>query len=153
MGAPSPIEKRLEENSAGIPFCGCRIWLGSVNAGGYGTVGRNRRSMLAHRAAWEAAGRVIPKGMLVLHRCDVRSCINVDHLFIGTHLDNARDCINKGRDRKAIGSSNSAAKLTAAQVVAIRADPRGSRRVAPDYRVSDVLVRKIRQRVIWRHLP
>ena len=63
----------------------------------YGKVTRNGRRIGTHRAAWEDANGPIPDGMEVLHRCDNPPCINVDHLFIGTHRDNMKDMAAKGR--------------------------------------------------------
>lgn len=51
----------------------------------------------AHRAMWVAFNGRIPDGKHVLHTCDVRCCVNPDHLFLGTHADNMRDMVRKGR--------------------------------------------------------
>ncbi len=58
------------------------------------------KSHIAPRVAWELLNGPIPKGMLVCHKCDNRPCINIDHLFLGTHKDNAKDMIQKGRGLK-----------------------------------------------------
>ena len=58
---------------------------------GYRAIWRERRSWLAHRWAWTQAHGPIPEGMLVLHHCDNPECWNVDHLYLGTHTDNAID--------------------------------------------------------------
>ena len=58
---------------------------------GYKMIWRGGRNVLAHRAAWEDAHGPIPKGMLVLHHCDNPPCWNVEHLYLGTHHDNAVD--------------------------------------------------------------
>jgi len=61
---------------------------------------------MAHRLAWEEAKGPIPDGLFVLHRCDVRGCINVDHLFLGTAKDNTHDMMAKGRARFVGGLHN-----------------------------------------------
>lgn len=53
--------------------------------------------MGAHRVSWIIFRGKIPKGKHVLHKCDTPLCVNPKHLFIGTALDNIRDCFNKGR--------------------------------------------------------
>jgi hypothetical protein len=67
---------------------------------GYGTLYAEGRHQGAHRLAWELAnGRAIPAGLFICHRCDNPLCVNPDHLFLGTHTDNMRDMIAKGRAR------------------------------------------------------
>lgn len=75
----------------------CWIWTRATFSNGYGHLGQNGRSKLAHRVAWELTYGPIPAGMLVLHRCDNRVCVKPKHLFLGTHLDNTLDGLLKGR--------------------------------------------------------
>lgn len=76
---------------------GCWEWTGATTWG-YGEVNRQGISgRRVHRLAWEFAYGPIPDGLMVLHRCDNRSCVRPDHLFLGTAADNMHDMIAKGR--------------------------------------------------------
>lgn len=104
MSRRVPLERRFwskVDKSAGDS--GCWLWMAARNARGYGCVGRDvgRGYWLAHRVSWELANGPIPDGLFVLHRCDVPSCVNPHHLFVGTNADNMRDMALKGRGRGA----------------------------------------------------
>lgn len=77
---------------------GCWNWKGSRFQCGYGQVHWNGRPVLAHRLSamiWKRFD--IDSPLQVLHRCDNKACFNPKHLFIGTQLENVKDCIKKGR--------------------------------------------------------
>lgn len=89
----------------------------------YGRTKRKGRSILAHRLAWMLLVGKIPKGLCVLHRCDVPQCVRPSHLFLGTIADNVADMIHKGRigpRRGLSGEANPRAKLTRNVVLMIR---------------------------------
>lgn len=88
---------------------------------GYGVLGGpNRTTVLAHRIAFELTIAPIPSGAIVCHHCDNPPCVRPDHLFLGTHKDNARDCQAKGRKPIFRGASNGNTKLLMSTVNTIR---------------------------------
>lgn len=76
----------------------CWHYCGVRNQFGYGRLSVDGRTQVAHRLSYEVFVGPIPPGLLVLHRCDNPSCINPDHLWLGTYRDNSVDCWNKGRN-------------------------------------------------------
>lgn len=113
----------------------------------YGQVTWEKKKYRAHRAVWKMAHGDIPVGMFVCHKCDNSLCINPNHLFLGTPLDNARDKIAKGRDRYAFGESHPHATLTDAQVRHLRERAAGGenqRLLAEEFHVSRALVSMIK---------
>jgi hypothetical protein len=87
---------------------------------GYGAVAIKRKSLLAHRAAWELTYGPIPKGMWVLHSCDNPPCVRPDHLHLGGPLENMRERNARGRANWAQGEKSPTAKLTRWEVEEIR---------------------------------
>ena len=77
----------------------CILWEGAVQSKGYGTATVEGKRLYVHRLAWQKENGLIPKGKIVMHKCDVRLCINPDHLRVGTIADNQRDMQEKGRGR------------------------------------------------------
>ncbi len=87
---------------------------------GYPHVVRKGKGYNVHRYVWLAAGKEIPEGHVVRHKCDNRACIKLDHLETGTHADNSNDCKIRGRLNTPRGMSRSDTKLTDTQVLEIR---------------------------------
>lgn len=77
----------------------CWLWTATLSNKGYGKIGvcNPRRVASAHRVAWELTHGPIPDGLWVLHKCDVRACVNPSHLFLGMAKDNTDDMNRKGR--------------------------------------------------------
>lgn len=135
----SPMPWRFFEKIA-YGMSDCWYWRGCTDGLGYGhmtALGEVR----AHRVAWRLFNGD-PGNKMVLHKCDVRNCVNPDHLFLGTQLDNMRDCVVKGRHKNVphYGEANPMAVLTAEKVAQMKADREATGRsysqIAKDYDVS-----------------
>lgn len=93
---------------------GCIEWLASKSHNGYGQFGVNgKKNVRAHRFSWTIVNGDIPEGLCVLHKCDNPSCVNPEHLFLGTYKDNAIDMTLKGRRYEVLtkGDDNGNSKL------------------------------------------
>ena len=134
---------------------GCWNWTAYRDKKGYGMFNVGRSAKYAHRVSFEIFVGPIPAGegyhgTCVCHHCDNPSCVNPSHLFLGANADNVRDMHDKGR--AAIGEQNGSAKLTVAQVYAIRADPRTQRVIGEAYGIHQVQVSRIKRHQLWSHI-
>ncbi len=135
---------------------GCWLWTAKTNPNGYGRIYDGRKPALAHRVAWTLFVGPIPHGLFVLHRCDNPPCCNPAHLFLGTHADNMRDKVQKGRQGSPRGEEASSAKLTAESVLLIRAAVASGRtqtEVGRKFGIHNSQVSRIVNRKVWTHLP
>ena len=146
-----PLIDRLLMKSKVNPDNGCWEWFASKNAG-YGQLMVDKRPIPAHRLSYELHWGSIPAGMHVCHRCDNRACINPDHLFIGTNADNMADRDAKGRGIIYRGEDHGSAKLTEADVRAIRSSTLSNRKLAPLYGVCGKTISVIRSGKHWAHV-
>lgn len=112
------VAAKLQKNSIPIPESGCLVWLGAGERHGKVRVGG--KVQLAHRAAYEASRGPIPDGAHVLHKCDVSSCINPNHLYIGDHAQNMRDMKDRKRYKTHPGEKSVLAKLRESDVRYLR---------------------------------
>jgi hypothetical protein len=129
---------------------GCWEWLASLGNHGYGQLTFKQQKYTAHRLSWELHNGPIPDGLCVCHTCDNRSCVNPNHLFLGTRTDNLRDMTDKGRRVK--GESHGGVKLTEEIVLSIRSSEQSGVDLAAMYGVSPSTICSIRKRRIWSHV-
>ncbi len=154
---------RFEQKIMPEPMSGCWLWDAYIYPAGYGQfrISPTSRSIGAHRAAWILYKGPIPEGMMVCHKCDVPSCVNPDHLFLGTASDNMADAARKGRMNWKPGEkcalpvrgAHHMAKLTEADVIEIRRSADMGVVLADRYGVTPTHITRIRQRKTWRTPP
>lgn len=75
----------------------CWEWLGTKDKKGYGKFNIQAKCKFAHRASYAIANDETPDYKLVCHSCDNPSCVNPNHLWLGTHKQNCADKMKKGR--------------------------------------------------------
>jgi hypothetical protein len=138
---------------------GCWEWRGARDERGYGMIGKEggkgAGSIRAHRLSYQIFYRVnLTREECVCHRCDNPPCVNPDHLFVGSQLDNMLDMISKNRNSNR-GEAHHMAKLTKQDVVKIRQlseDGLSSRKIAKLFFVDKGTILAIVNRKIWRHV-
>lgn len=146
---------------------GCWEWKAAVwKSNGYGCFTIKSMAYRAHRISYQISyGNT--GGFMVLHRCDNRSCVRPDHLFLGTHKENMRDMAIKKRAASGSrhgtktrpesirrGEMNGNKKLNKDQIFQIRAlaGTVSFKKIALMFNVSGTLVSKIVTRKVWRHI-
>ena len=133
---------------------GCLEFTGHKDECGYGRINKDGRLVRIHRAVWERDRGEIPVGMVVMHSCDNPCCIDPEHLFLGTQSDNVADMNRKGRHHKVRGTGFKSAKLTEGVIPSIRKRLNSGETcasIARDHRVSEELIRNIKNGRNWTH--
>ena|SRR6185295_3118431 len=150
---PERLKARLDKWIMFEPNTGCWLWAGSLQFG-YGQVRLNKKSIRAHRVSYQLhKGEIGEK--LVCHTCDVRCCVNPDHLFLGTYEDNNRDKIAKGRTNYVIGDKCSYAILKSEDVLKIRElheSGINQRILAKQFNVHFATINLVVNRKNWKHI-
>jgi HNH endonuclease len=128
---------------------GCWEWIGTQDRHGYGRISVRNRVIKAHIVSYRI--HVGPtNGKCVLHKCDNPSCINPEHLWLGSFKDNTQDMLAKGRNCK--GMDQHSAKLTEKSVKEILASHDSNVVLAACYGVNRSVISRIRSRKAWGHV-
>lgn len=133
---------------------GCWEWVGSIShKTGYGKFSILGGTWGAHRVSWMLFKGPIPEGLWLLHKCDTPSCVNPEHLFLGTPKENSQDMVRKGRwngnrggtkPGRVLNMKSPHRKLTETQVKEILRSPLGNYQLAKLYPVSAPAIRALR---------
>jgi hypothetical protein len=139
---------------------GCILWNGSKTRQGYGrTKRKNYGQIYVHRLVWSIANGEIPDNMKICHKCDNPSCININHLFMGTQKENIQDAITKGRfhqfckkGENRLGNKRGAGKrkLLPADVVSIVNGPETYVGLSKKYGVSTDTIWRVKKRITYK---
>jgi hypothetical protein len=148
-----PVSNRLTEKVNKDPISNCHLWTAHINNRGYGVIKVNGKMKLAHRVSLEIhLNTIIPNDKLVLHSCDTPSCINPEHLRIGSHKENANDKYERNRGHHPSGSNHGRATLNEKQVKEIRRSKLLQKELAKIYHTSQSNIDLIKRRVTWKKI-
>lgn len=144
------LRARLEKWAAPEPASGCFIWTGAL-ANGYACLRINKKTTKVTRLLMQAKlGRALSPDEHVLHQCDVACCVNPNHLRVGTHKENMAEVWERRRPRRK-GEGVGKAKLTYAQVAAIRASAEPHRVLAERYGVVKSTISFAKRGLTWSY--
>ena len=125
----------------------CWLWTGCVDKDGYGVSNINKRKLAAHRASYILFIGEIPKGMYVLHTCNNPTCVNPNHLRLGTQKDNVQDQIKAGTN---VAINKQCAILNWTLVHYIRSSNKTSKDLAKELGISYHCVWDVRKYRSWK---
>lgn len=156
----TPVSVRFESKYVAVPFSGCWLWLDALDQDGYGRLQLpGKRTVKAHRVAYELYVGPVPAGKIVCHHCDVRCCVNPAHLYAGDWTDNVQDCLRRGRyvagGKPHLGERNGNAKLTEKQAREIRSRAAHGEllvALAAAFGLCISAIDRLVHRRSWRHL-
>ncbi len=145
------VKERFDTHWIPEPNSGCWLWTAFCDKRGYGKFSFNGHNRIAPRVSWEIHRSPIPQGLFACHHCDTPSCVNPDHLFLGTQKDNKQDSVKKGRYQGGglRGEDNPDHKLTRKQVAEIRASCFSQSKLAEIYGVDQSNISRIKSGKAW----
>jgi len=134
---------------------GCWIWTAGKDGHGYGSFNFGSKVVSSHRFAYMIFKGTIKEGLLIRHICDNPSCVNPNHLLVGTHQDNTQDKLDRNRLNPAKGENNGQSILTELEVKEILyklIDDIIVSVLAEQYNVCTGAIHAIANGVNWKHI-
>ena len=128
----------------------CWIWNAGKDKDGYGQFYDGNKNYRAHRYSWALYYGSIPCGKFICHKCDNPSCVNPDHLFLGSNQENTLDRHKKGRSAR--GEYCGMSKITDNIAIRIRESKGNIREIAKEFGISKTTVRDIKRMRTWKHI-
>lgn len=151
----SGLKERILKKKTVSPS-GCWLWpVTMLDTNGYGQMRVFGKLVRVSRLVYELYYGPIGNGLFVCHKCDTPSCINPEHLWLGTAMENMQDMIAKGRQKKCDkrGEKNSNARFTEADILTIRNSRLPAPVIARALDTTPKNIRRIRSGQRWPHLP
>lgn len=131
----------------------CWLWRSAIGKNRYGTLRVNGATRVAHRVSWEVHNRrKIPHGLILLHSCDTKACINPKHLKPGTYWKNTQEA--RQRNLLCCGDRNRSSKLTAERALEIRRRYKSGvsmRSMAIEYGVGVNAIYNVVNKYTWKN--
>ena len=158
----TPIMDRFNRKYEVDLNSGCWLWSDALDVYGYGRLQIDGKPLKAHRVAFQIFNGEIPDGKIICHKCDVRCCVNPEHLFVGTWQDNVSDMMKKGRYKvggkphpggkngRAILSDGDAAGLLLRKIRGEKVSPKAE---AAAWGMSRSSIDRLINGKAWKHLP
>ena len=152
--APAALRARFWSKVNILGADDCWEWQAHRKGNGYGQFTLRKGVFLtASRVSLALSGVVLGPELVACHTCDNPPCVNPNHLFAGTQRDNGNDCVQKGRANRASRAAHPSARLTEADIRAIRSEPERygvKARLSRKYGVSETAIRRIRAGITWK---
>lgn len=129
----------------------CIEYPNKPGSSGYSQIYKDGKHWTAHRYFYTQAHGPIPSGLLVCHKCDNKLCVNLDHLYLGTHSDNALDAYQRNRRKSRQGElATNVAKLTRAEAIDVKYSTKTSKELEALYNINQSQVSRIRNGKAWK---
>lgn len=154
------IVQRFESKFSKVE--GCWNWNAYIDKDGYGRFRIGNKQVRSNRASYLIYKGAIGENLVIRHKCDNPSCVNPDHLEIGTNFDNVMDMVCRNRQAKGEkiyknrrsfkGQCSPKAKITEKQALSILSDERSHLTIAMEHGLTRAAVSNLKRGITWAHL-